>query len=67
MTQNREFKIGVFATIVAAICCFSPVLYVLAGAVGLSAFVMRMGFVLLPGLAIFSGLSIWALWRRSRT
>ncbi|MEL6782720.1 MAG: mercury resistance system transport protein MerF [Pseudomonadota bacterium] len=65
--SRRLLRIGVVGSVVAAICCFTPVLAVLLGAVGLSAMVGYLDVVLLPALAIFFGLSGYALWTRSKT
>lgn len=51
----------------AARCCFTPVLVVLLGVVGLSAAVGYLDYVLLPALLFFAALSAFALWRRNRT
>ncbi|MCE8008285.1 MAG: hypothetical protein B7X55_01295 [Rhodobacterales bacterium 34-62-10] len=50
----------------AALCCFTPVLVVLLGAVGLSAWLGWLDYVLLPALAFFIGLTAYAVWRRQR-
>ena len=65
--KDRLLKVGVIGTIVAAICCFTPVLVVLLGAVGLSAIVGYLDIVLIPALAIFLVITGYALWKRSRT
>ncbi len=65
--KDRLLQIGVIGTIVAAICCFTPVLIILLGAVGLSALVGYLDIVLLPSLAIFLVITGYALWKRSRT
>ena len=52
---------------IAALCCFTPILVILFAAVGLSWAVGYLDYVLLPALFIFSGLTIYALWRRQRT
>lgn len=57
---------GLIGTIVAALCCFTPVLVVLFGIVGLSALTGYIDYVLLPALAIFVFLTIYALWRRQK-
>ncbi|GMG84524.1 mercury resistance system transport protein MerF [Paralimibaculum aggregatum] len=66
MNERRLLKLGIVGTIVAALCCFTPILVVLLGAVGLSALTGYLDYVLLPALAIFAGLTAYALWRRSR-
>ncbi len=65
--KDRFLQIGIIGTIVAAICCFTPVLVVLLGAVGLSALIDYLDIVLLPTLAIFLVITGYALWKRSRT
>jgi len=47
-----------------ALCCFTPVLVVLFGVVGLSAVIGYLDYVLLPALLFFVVLTIYALWRR---
>ena len=51
--MNKTQKIGVVGAIVAAVCCFTPVLVVLLGALGLSALIGYLDFVLLPVLGLF--------------
>ena len=65
MSSNSLIKTGIIGTIIAALCCFTPVLVILLGAVGLSAIVGYLDFVLLPALAFFVLLTIYALWRKS--
>ena len=60
-------KIGVAGTVIAAICCFTPVLVVLLGAVGLSAWVGGLDVVLLPALAIFLAITAYGLVKRKNT
>lgn len=59
-------RIGIIGTIVTALCCFTPVLAILLGAVGLSAVLGWLDVVLLPALVFFIGLTAFALWRRKR-
>lgn len=60
----KLFKIGIIGTVIAALCCFTPVLVILLGAVGLSALVGYLDIVLLPALVIFIGITIYAIWKR---
>jgi len=64
-SRNTLLKFGLIGTIIAALCCFTPVLVVLFGAVGLAAAVGYLDVVLLPALGIFILLTIYALWRKS--
>lgn len=65
MTRNNKLLgAGIVGTIIAALCCFTPVLVILFGVVGLSALVGTLDYVLLPALVFFIGLTIYAVWRR---
>ncbi len=66
MNDRTLLRIGLIGTVVAAICCFTPVLVILFGVVGLSAAVGYLDYVLFPALAIFLAITGYALWRRSR-
>ena len=65
-TNAGLVKTGIIGTAVAALCCFTPVLTVLLGIVGLSAVLGWIDYVLFPALAFFIGLTIYAVWRRNR-
>ncbi len=65
MNDRRLLRTGIIGTIVAALCCFTPILVVLFGVVGLSAAVGYLDYVLFPALAFFAGLTLYALWRRN--
>ncbi len=64
MASNRLLKVGIVGTVIAALCCFTPVLVILFGFVGLSALVGYLDIVLLPALGIFVLITLYALWRR---
>lgn len=64
MSNNRLLKIGIVGTIIAALCCFTPLLVILLGALGLSAMVGYLDVVLLPALGIFILITLYALWQR---
>jgi mercuric ion transport protein len=51
---------GVVGTVVAAICCFTPALVVVLGAIGLSAWLGWLDFVLLPALGVCIGIIVYA-------
>lgn len=65
--NDRLVKYGLIGTVVVALCCFTPILVILLGAVGLSAILGWLDIVLLPALAVFIGITLYALWRRQRT
>ena len=64
--NDRLLKYGVVGTVIAALCCFTPLLVVLVGVVGLSAIVGYLDYVLYPALAFFVLLTGYALRRRRR-
>ena len=55
---------GITGAVVAVLCCVTPLLVLLLGAIGLSAVTGYLDYVLLPAVAIFVGIAIYALWRR---
>ena len=65
--KDRLLRTGIVGTVVVALCCFTPILVVLLGAVGLSAALGWLDVVLLPALAFFIGLTGYALWRRRQS
>jgi mercuric ion transport protein len=67
MTDRTILRTGVIGSIVAAICCFTPVLVILLGAVGLSAWLGWLDYLLFPALALFLGITAYGLWRRQQT
>ena len=66
MNDKKILITGVIGTVILALCCFTPVLVVLFAVVGLSAIVGYLDYVLLPALAFFVILTIYAVWRRQR-
>ena len=60
--------IGIIGTLITALCCFTPILVMILGLVGLSALTGYLDYVLLSALGAFILLTLYALWRRkSRT
>jgi mercuric ion transport protein len=49
-----------------AVCCFTPALVLLLGALGLSSWLGWIDYVLLPGLAFFAALTVYAAVRLYR-
>lgn len=69
MSEKADHKLiatGIVGTVIAALCCFTPVLVVFLGAMGLSAVLGWIDYVLLPALAFFLALTGYAVWRRRR-
>lgn len=66
MNDRKLLGTGIAGTVIAALCCFTPVLVVLLGVVGLSAVLGWIDYVLFPALAFFIGLTIYAVYRRQK-
>ena len=64
-TSKKLFCTGTGGTIVAALCCFTPVLVVLFGVVGLSAWLGWIDYVLFPAMFASMGLVALALYLRA--
>lgn len=64
MPNTRLLNFGIIGTILTALCCFTPVLVLLFGVVGLSAYIGYLDIVLLPALGVFVLITLYALWKR---
>jgi mercuric ion transport protein len=64
MTKRPLVGVGLIGTAVVALCCFTPILVMLASVVGLSAIIGYLDYVLLPELIFFVGLTLYAVWRQ---
>jgi mercuric ion transport protein len=60
--------LGVVGTVLAVLCCATPVMARLLGASGsgLSALTGYPDYALLPALVLFVGITVCALWKRQR-
>jgi mercuric ion transport protein len=64
--SRRLIAGGIVGSVVAALCCFTPILVVLLGAVGLSAWLGYADYVVMPALVFFLLLTVFALNREQR-
>jgi mercuric ion transport protein len=64
MNDRKLLGVGLGGSAIAAVCCFTPALVLLLGAVGLSAWLAWLDYVLLPALVLFLGITAYALLRR---
>lgn len=60
ISDRKLLGIGIGGTVIAALCCFTPALVILLGALGLSALLAFADFVLLPALVMFAALTVVA-------
>lgn len=64
MDDRKLLRIGIAGTVIAALCCFTPLIVGLLAVVGLSAAVGYLDYVLLPALVVFVGITVYAVLRR---
>ena len=57
---------GIIGSVIAALCCFTPILVALFGAVGLSAWLGYADYVLIPALVFFLLLTGYGIYRHQR-
>jgi mercuric ion transport protein len=55
-------KVGALGSLLAALCCFTPLLVLLLGFAGLGAFVAYLDYFLLPALGVFLVTLFLGLW-----
>ena len=66
MEDRKLLRVGLVGALVAALCCFTPVLVLLSTTVGFSAVAGWLDVVLLPAMATFMAIvtySLFRLWR----
>jgi mercuric ion transport protein len=66
MRNQALLRTGLIGTVIAALCCFTPVLVILLGALGLSTALGWLDYLLFPVLAIFVGITVYALVQHPR-
>lgn len=66
--QNPKtlLRVSVIGTVLVALCCFTPILVILLGTLGLASLTGYLDYVLLPALVFFIGLTCYALWRKKK-
>jgi len=64
--DTKLIGIGAAAAVLSMLCCATPVLAILLGALGLTAFVAKLDYVLIPVFVASIALVIFALVRRRR-
>ena len=66
MNDRTLLRTGIAGSAVAAVCCFTPALVILVTAVGLSAVIGYLDYVLFPALGFFLALTAFAVYRMKR-
>jgi mercuric ion transport protein len=63
MTRTALTATGIIGAAAAALCCFTPILVILLGTVGLSAVTGHLDYVLLPAIVIFIAMVVYGFTR----
>lgn len=61
--SQKGFYAAIAGIVVVALCCFTPILVITLGAIGLSAFTTYLDFVLFPALLILI-ITAWVSYKR---
>lgn len=65
MNDNKLLRNGIVGTVIAALCCFTPLLVIILGFAGLSAIIGGLDYFLFPMLFASLGVIGYALYQRS--
>lgn len=66
MKNATLVKLGIGGSIAALLCCFTPVLFILLSATGLAALAGWIDSIVMSALALFMGITVYALLRRRK-
>jgi mercuric ion transport protein len=64
MRDRTLIPTGIVGAVVAAVCCATPLLAIVFGALGLTAWLAEADYVLIPALILCLGLIGFSLYRR---
>jgi mercuric ion transport protein len=67
MKNDRCFRAGLWGSIVAAICCATPILPFILGLIGLAVFTPFLDYVLFPLLGLFVILTLYGWLKQKRS
>jgi len=66
-SARKCLRVGTLGAIVSAICCFTPILVVGLGIVGMGLLTPYVDYLLLPALGLFLALIAFGLWQMRST
>ncbi len=67
MKNSKLLPVGLTGSLLMALCCFTPALVLLLGALGLSTFVgWWLDLILFPAMAIFMAIAAYGFYQRKR-
>ncbi len=62
MEPRKIYRTGLIGALIAAVCCFTPLLVIILAGLGLSAFVGLIDYILLPALALCFTIMLYGLY-----
>ncbi len=65
-SSKRLLLTGIIGSVLTVVCCFTPILVILLGVLGLSAAAGYLDYVLLPVLGIFLAITGYAIIRQRK-
>jgi len=63
VNDRKLLRTGIIGSVIAVLCCFTPILVVTFGVLGVSAWLGWADYVLVPALAFLLGLAGYAYYR----
>jgi len=66
MKRSKLLATGLIGSIIAALCCFTPILLILLGVVGLASWTGYLDYVLMPALFFFVALTVYAYMKKDK-
>lgn len=66
MDARKIYRTGLIGSLIAAICCFTPLLVIILGGLGLSAFTSTLDYILLPALILCLAIMVYGLYLRQK-
>ncbi|MDX8383663.1 MAG: mercury resistance system transport protein MerF [Ghiorsea sp.] len=66
MKKSTLLKSGIIGAGIAALCCFTPILVIIFGVVGMAAWVGYLDYILMPVLLFFLLLTIFAVKKKDK-
>jgi mercuric ion transport protein len=64
--NDRLLRTGIVGSVIAALCCATPILAIMLGGMGPLAWMAWADYILIPALAVFLGIAAYALYCRRR-
>jgi mercuric ion transport protein len=64
MNDRKLLGTGLIGAVVAIVCCATPILPIMLAGIGLSVAVGYLDYVLLPAMAVFAAIAVYAVLKR---